>query len=89
MSASPRKLMLITGASGGIGADLARVGAAHGHDLALVARNAAALGIAHFDLKYATGPVPHADLMSCIRLYGERVIPRVREILDAQPAASA
>ena len=54
-----------------------------------IARNAAALRIAHFDLKYATGPVPHADLMSCIRLYGERVIPRVREILDAQPAASA
>ena len=48
-----------------------------------IARNATALGIGHFDLKYATGPVPHADLMTCIRLYGEQVIPRVREILDA------
>jgi len=40
---APRKIMLITGASGGIGADLARYAGLKGHDLALVARNRAAL----------------------------------------------
>jgi short-subunit dehydrogenase len=34
-----RRVPLITGASGGIGADLARVFARHRHDLALVARS--------------------------------------------------
>lgn len=40
---TPRKIMLITGASGGIGADLARHAGLKGHDLALVARNRQAL----------------------------------------------
>jgi short-subunit dehydrogenase len=38
-----RRVTLITGASGGIGADLARVFARHGRDLALVARSRAKL----------------------------------------------
>ncbi len=40
-----------------------------------------ALGIARFDLKYATGPMPHGQLQECIRLYGEKVIPMVRDML--------
>lgn len=38
-----RRVTVITGASGGIGADLARVFARHGHDLVLIARSGAAL----------------------------------------------
>ncbi len=41
------------------------------------------LGVQRFDLKYSTGPIPHADLLRCIELYGTRVIPRVRELLAA------
>lgn len=40
MNGAPQDVVLITGASGGIGADLARVFARHGHRLALVARDA-------------------------------------------------
>lgn len=39
------------------------------------------LGIQRFDLKYSTGPLPHRDLMNCIRLYGEEVIPMVKDML--------
>lgn len=57
-----------------------------------VARKIAAtvrtLGIQRFDLKYATGPQPHGDLMKCIRLYGEKVIPMVRDLLAKDRAAA-
>lgn len=46
-----------------------------------IARTVRTLGIQRFDMKYSTGPVPHPDLMACIRLYGERVIPMVRDLL--------
>lgn len=41
-----------------------------------------AVGASRFDLKYANGPMPHSKLMHSIELYGTRVIPRVRELLQ-------
>lgn len=50
-----------------------------------VARKIAAtvkgLGLARFQLKYSAGPLPHEKLMQCIRLYGEKAVPLVREML--------
>ncbi len=52
-----------------------------------VARKIAAtlrdLKIQRFDMKYATGPMPHDQLMRCLQLYGEKVIPMVRDLLQA------
>ncbi|GGD03957.1 LLM class flavin-dependent oxidoreductase [Aureimonas glaciei] len=46
-----------------------------------IAATAKALGLARFDLKYSAGPLPHEKLMSCIGLYGEKVMPMVRDML--------
>jgi probable LLM family oxidoreductase len=51
-----------------------------------IARTVQTLGIQRFDMKYSTGPMPHADLMECIRLYGEKVIPMVQDMLSAKAA---
>ena len=51
-----------------------------------IARTVQTLGIQRFDMKYSTGPVPHGDLMECIRLYGEKVIPMVQDMLSAKAA---
>ena len=47
-----------------------------------IAATATALGLGRFDLKYASGPMPHAQLMRSVELYGTRVIPLVREMLS-------
>lgn len=52
-----------------------------------IARTVKGLGLARFDLKYATGPQPHGELMEGIRLYGEQVIPMVRDMVAEQEAA--
>lgn len=46
-----------------------------------IAATVRALGLSRFDLKYASGPMPHSQLMSSIELYGTQVVPRVRELL--------
>ncbi|MCX6495095.1 MAG: hypothetical protein NTY82_04890 [Actinobacteria bacterium] len=52
-----------------------------------IARTVAGLGLSRFDLKYSLGTLSHEHLMECIRLYGEQVIPRVREILATEYSA--
>jgi probable LLM family oxidoreductase len=49
---------------------------------AKIARTAQTLGLSRFDLKYSNGALPHEHLMHAIELYGNNVIPRVRELLD-------
>ncbi len=51
-----------------------------------IAATIRALGIQRFDMKYSTGPIPHTQLMTCLRLYGERVLPMVREMLADRAA---
>lgn len=43
-----------------------------------------ALGAARFDLKFANGSMPHAQLMASIERYGAEVMPRVRDILASE-----
>jgi probable LLM family oxidoreductase len=53
-----------------------------------IARNLTLLGATRFDMKYSMGPLPHADMMKSIELYGTQVAPRVRELV-AEAAAVA
>jgi alkanesulfonate monooxygenase SsuD/methylene tetrahydromethanopterin reductase-like flavin-dependent oxidoreductase (luciferase family) len=53
-----------------------------------IAATVAALGLARFDLKYSSGTLPHDLLMKSIELYGTDVVPRVRELLASETAAS-
>ncbi|WP_414943756.1 LLM class flavin-dependent oxidoreductase [Amycolatopsis sp. cmx-11-32] len=39
------------------------------------------LGLSRFQLKYGAGALPHEQRMESIRLYGEQVVPRVKELL--------
>lgn len=46
-----------------------------------IAATVKALGLARFEMKYASGPMPHEMLMRSVELYGSRVIPLVRDML--------
>ncbi len=48
---------------------------------AKIVKVAKALGLSRFDLKYSAGTLPHAQLMTCIDLYGREVAPLVRKQL--------
>lgn len=47
-----------------------------------IAATVKALGLSRFQLKYSAGPLSHDKLMRCIALYGEKVIPLVRDMLS-------
>ncbi len=51
-----------------------------------IAGTVRALGISRFQLKYSAGPVPHAAAMEAIRLFGEKVMPMVHDLLAADAA---
>jgi probable LLM family oxidoreductase len=44
------------------------------------------LGLSRFDLKYSNGTLPHDLQMRSIELYGTKVVPMVREMLEGQRA---
>jgi probable LLM family oxidoreductase len=46
-----------------------------------IAATVRALGVSRFTMKYSAGALSHAKLMRSIQLYGERVIPMVRDML--------
>lgn len=46
-----------------------------------IAATVKALGLARFEMKYSSGPMPHDRLMRSVELYGSRVIPLVRDML--------
>ena len=46
-----------------------------------VAETVRSLGLDRFDMKYSHGTLPHEAAMEGIRLYGEKVVPMVREML--------
>ena len=47
-----------------------------------IVTNLGTLGASRFDLKFGIPGLTHDQVMSSIELYGDRVIPRVRELLE-------
>jgi uncharacterized protein len=79
-----RRVALITGASGGIGADLARVFARHGYDLALVARSRAKLEALADEIAATGRPRP---LVLAVDLTIQNAVDQIAAALDAAGAS--
>jgi probable LLM family oxidoreductase len=47
-----------------------------------IATTVRTLGISRFQMKYSAGPMEHEKLMQSIELYGSKVVPQVRALLD-------
>lgn len=81
-----KPVALITGASGGIGADLARIFARHGHDLALVARDGAKLEALADEIAAADRPRP---LVIALDLTAAQAIAELQARIASENAAVA
>ncbi|MGA2894742.1 MAG: LLM class flavin-dependent oxidoreductase [Xanthobacteraceae bacterium] len=46
-----------------------------------ITATAKALGLSRFDMKYSAGTLSHEKIMRCIAMFGEKVMPMVREML--------
>jgi probable LLM family oxidoreductase len=51
-----------------------------------IASTVKALGLGRFNMKYSSGGLPHPAMMESIRLYGEKVMPMVRDMLATKAA---
>ena len=47
-----------------------------------IATTVKALGVTRFDMKYSAGALSHEKMMRCIELYGTKVIPLVRDMIN-------
>jgi hypothetical protein len=83
-SEATRRVVLITGASGGIGADLARVFARRGHDLALVARSREKLEALADELATPNRPRP---LVFALDLEAQGAVEQLAKAMEAAGAA--
>ncbi len=55
---------------------------APGTVVAKIVKTVQGLGLSRFDLKYSNGTMPHELLLTSIELYGNEVVPMVRQALD-------
>jgi probable LLM family oxidoreductase len=55
---------------------------------AKIASTVSTLGVDRFELKYSSGTLAHEKMMTTIRLYGEEVAPRVKQLLAEKAGTS-